>query len=187
MEFIDTKTIYTIFHIIGAVLGAGGAYVSDAIFMSSVKDGKVDSTELRFMKIGSRFVWVGLGVLILSGIGLFTTDPALYMESSKFLAKMSIVLIIAINGVLFHTSHLPRIERHAGGHLPSSDEFMRKKTFLLSSGAVSFVSWTAALILGSLRAVPYDYTVVMSIYGALILVAVATVLLVSRHTKILRH
>jgi len=60
MDWIDAKTVYTIFHIFGAIIGAGGAYVSDAMFFASIKDEVISKVELRFMKIGSTFVWVGL-------------------------------------------------------------------------------------------------------------------------------
>ena len=106
MEFIDLKTIYTIMHVIGAVIGAGGAYLSDAIFFASTKDRTINKTEFKFMKLGSIFVWSGLALLFISGLLLFSTNPAGYMESSKFLVKMFIVFIIFVNGIFFHVFHL---------------------------------------------------------------------------------
>lgn len=153
---MELKEVYTILHIFGAVLGAGGAYVSDIMFLSSVKDRVISVVELKFMKIGSRFVWFGLTLLILSGLLLLNTNPELYLHSSKFLLKMFVVLTILLNGIVFHLIHLPRIHRHAGHHYPSSDEFMRKRGILIASGVVSMTSWTLALILGSLRSIPID-------------------------------
>lgn len=183
MDFIDAKGLYTILHIFGAALGAGGAYMSDAMFMSSVKDDKLSATEMRFLRIGSAFVWLGLTLLLLSGVGIFFTDPTFYMDSSKFLAKMSIVLIIALNGLVFHISHLPRMHRHIGAHLPSSDEFTRKKALLVVSGAVSFSSWTSALILGSLRGLPFSYIEIMSIYLGFVAIATLGAFVVFRYKK----
>ena len=158
MEWIDIKTVLTILHIFGAVIGAGGAYMSDAMFFSTIKDEVISGRELRFLKLGSNFVWGGLALLFLSGLGLFLTDPSGYMESSKFLIKMFIVLVIFINGIIFHLEHLPRMRRHADHHFPSSDEFNRKKKLLIASGVVSVTSWTFALILGGLRMIPIDFT-----------------------------
>lgn len=164
MDFLDLKSIYTIFHVLGAVLGAGGAYVSDVIFISSTKDKTINQTEFRFMKLGSFFVWIGLIILIISGILLFSTNPAGYLASSKFLIKMFIVLIILINGIFFHVIHFPRIYRHISHHYPSSDEFMRKKKFLTMSGVISITSWTFALILGGLRFIPISFTEALFFY-----------------------
>lgn len=164
MELIDFKSLFLIGHIFGAVLGAGGAYVSDAIFFSSVKDRVISKDEFRFMKLASIFVWAGLALLIISGVLLFLTDMTGYLNSSKFLIKMFIVFVIFLNGVFFHLMHFPRIYRHVSHHYPSSDEFMRKKKYLTLSGVVSITSWTFALILGSLRSIPVDFLQAFWIY-----------------------
>jgi len=180
MEWIDIKTIYTLLHIFGAVRGVGGAYISDAIFCSSVKDRIISKVELRFMKIGSVFVWSGLILLIISGALLFSTNPAGYLESSKFLIKMLIVFVIFVNGIVFHILHLPLIHRHAGQHYPSSDEFTRKKKLLVASGVVSVTSWTLALILGVLRMIPIDFWTALWAYLVFEIVAISLSLLFAK-------
>jgi len=180
MDWIDAKTVYTIFHIFGAVIGAGGAYMSDVMFFSSVKDRVINKLEIRFMKIGSTFVWIGLGLLFVSGILLFLTDPAGYSSSSKFLIKMFIVLIVFINGVIFHFQHLPLINRHTDHHYPSSDEFIRKKKFLIISGVISITSWTFALILGGLHAIPISFITALTLYITIEIIVVSVALLFSK-------
>jgi len=172
MEWIDAKTIYTIAHIFGAILGAGGAYVSDAMFFSSVKDKMISKKELQFMKIGSSFVWLGLFILLISGTLLFMTDPSGYMESSKFLIKMLIVLVIILNGIYFHAGHLPMLHRHADSHYPSSAEFIKKKKLLIISGVISITSWTFTIILGGLRMIPIDFMTALIIYVVFEIVAI---------------
>ena len=180
MEWIDAKTVYTILHVFGAVLGAGGAYLSDAMFFASIKDEIISKVELRFLKIGSAFVWIGLALLFISGLLLFSTNPAGYLESSKFMIKMFIVFVIFINGLVFHFTHLPRLHRHADHHLPSSDEFTRKAKLLIASGVVSVTSWTFALILGSLRMIPIDFTTALIGYLVFEIFAVAIALAISK-------
>jgi len=171
-EFIDIKTIYLIVHIFGAILGAGGAFASDAMFLSTIKDGRINSDELRFMKLGSKLVWSGLAVLIISGILLFSTNPSGYLDSSKFLAKMTIIGIIIINGIIFHLIHIPHIQGHIGIRFAHSYTFMKRASFLLASGAVSMASWVLTVILGTLKAVPFSYTQIMSVYLAIITCAI---------------
>lgn len=181
MDFIDIRTALIMLHLFGVALGAGGAYLSDMMFFSSVKDKVISGTELRFLTIGSRAVWIGLAFLVVSGTGLFLTDIEGYMASSKFLAKMSIVGIIILNGIIFHMSHLPRMKRHTGQHFPSSDEFVRHRPLLAASGAVSLVSWTSALILGGLKMVPYSYGAIMAVYATgVVLAAVVAVIVIRR-------
>lgn len=168
------------FHILGVAFGLGGAIASDSMFLKALKDLKISKTEMGFMQIGSAMVWAGLIMLIISGYLLFSLNPERYISSDKFLAKMTVVLIILMNGVFLHLhlNLIPRLRRHVEGHLPSSDEFMRKRPLLLTSGAVSLVSWLSALILGALHKVPWSYGESMGVYlGTLALAALAANLL----------
>lgn len=159
------KTLFTVVHILGAVIGAGGALYSDVIFFRSLADKKIDTKELSFLKTLSTFVWLGLILLIISGVGLFMLDPVKYMASTKFISKMSIVAILFINGLLFHAFHIPFIGRRAR---------LREELFtntpglegarLVLSGIVSITSWFFALILGSLRSVPFEVMDILGVY-----------------------
>lgn len=171
-ESIELKHLFTIFHFLGIIIGMGGALMSDAIFFSSISDEKVSHTEMRFLRLGGRVVWLGLIIAIISGVLLFSLNPEKYWASSKFLAKMTIVIVIALNGFLFHIIHIPRLHRHIGHHFPSSDEFMRMAPLLIASGAVSVISWAFALILGSLRSLPYSYASIMIVYIATLFISI---------------
>jgi len=170
----DIKTIITIVHIFGVALGAGGAFMTDAIFLSSARDERFSATELRLFQLGGRMIWGGLAVLALSGVGLFMGDPAAYLVSSKFLAKVTIVAIIVVNGIALHAVHIPLLLRYKGEHYPSSDEFARGRIWLLASGGVSMVSWCAAVVLGSLRDLPFVYGEIMTAYAVLVAAVVAS-------------
>ena len=182
-EIMDFKTAFTIIHLFGVVIGGGGAFASDFIFFSSVKDRKISSTEMRFLRLGSKMVWIGLFIIVVSGIFIFLTDMDKYLYSSKFLAKMTIVGIIIFNGFVFHISHLPRLRRHVNLHFSSSDEFKKHAPLLVSSGAVSMVSWASAIILGAMRSVYYSYLTIMA--GYLILLILAIIISLILKNKIL--
>ncbi len=179
-DFIDPKTIYTIIHVFGAILGAGGAFVSDGMFFDTIKDGRVTKRELDFMKLGGRFVWTGLFVLLISGIFLVSTDPARYLVSDKFIAKVVIVAVIVLNGIIFHTIHIPHIRNHLGIKLKESETFLKKSSFIMASGALSLVSWVVTVILGSLRHVPYNYAEILSVYVVCVTVAIVGALTMKR-------
>lgn len=183
-DFIDTKTVYTIIHVFGAIIGAGGAFVSDGMFFDTVKDGQVAKRELEFMKLGGKFVWLGLSILFVSGILLVSTDPSTYLASHKFLVKVTIVGIIVLNGIIFHTIHIPHIRNHLGIKLSESVTFLKKSSFIMMSGALSFVSWVFTVILGSLRHVPYQYTEILSVY--VVCVALAMIVALNMKNRMLR-
>lgn len=178
--------IFLVFvHIFGVVVGMGAAIMSDLIFLSSIRDGKVSHLEMRFLRLGGKMVWVGLGIIVISGALLFLEHPDRYLESVKFLSKMTIVGILIVNGIFFHTVHIPRLHRHVEVYLPSSDEFMRAVPLLLMSGAVSFVSWSSALLLGVSRRLPYTYLEIMGAYGLALVVAICLTLIFKR--RIIPH
>ncbi|RJP45761.1 hypothetical protein C4587_00395 [Candidatus Parcubacteria bacterium] len=164
--FVDSQSLFTLLHLFGVVIGAGGAFASDLIFLSSINDERISPTEMRFLRLGSKMVWGGLFLIAISGIFLFAPDSARYLASSKFLAKMTIVAVIILNGLFFHLSHIPRLHRHVGSHFPSSDEFVRKSSLLTASGVISLVSWSSAVVLGALRDVPFSYGTIMAVYAA---------------------
>jgi len=182
---MDYHTSLTALHLLGVVIGMGGAFSSDLAFFSSIRDEKISKTEMRFLKLGGKMVWIGLFVIVISGALLFTENPEHYLNSSKFLAKITIVAIIIANGVIFHAVHIPRLHRHAGQHFPSSDEFMRKAPFLITSGVISIVSWLSAFFLGILGRSPHDYLEILSVYLAVLLPAAAIAVLLKK--KLIPH
>lgn len=160
----------TFFHLVGFALGFGGAMVSDFIFFSSIKDKKVTSTEFRFMQLGGKLVWIGLGLLFISGVGLVLLNPSI-LSSSKFLIKMVIVGVIAINGVIFHSIHLPHLRDHIGVFFHDSQSFHKHSHYLTMSGGVSVVSWFCAALLGSLPGLSYSFLQLLGVYVLLFLFA----------------
>jgi hypothetical protein len=185
LGFLETDMILTIAHVFGAILGAGGAFTSDGMFFSAVKDGKITKTEMRFLHVGSALVVAGLAVLIVSGSFLFLLDTEKYLASTKFLAKVTIVAIIAANGVAFHFFHLPLLRKNLGVPFRNSPAFKRVAPYLLASGVVSTTSWISAVILGSLTQVPYSYGTIMAIYLGVIAIGVTgTVLMKGRMLKL---
>lgn len=176
LGFITLKTVYLIAHVFGAIFGAGAAFTSDAMFFNSIKDGKIEKKELDFMKLGGKLVWTGVVILVISGILLVSTEPTKYLASTKFLAKITIVGIIILNGVIFHALHLPHIYKHLDIELLQSESFMKKANFVLISGAISTTSWISTVILGMLKTVPYSFTQIFSLYLIIVFIAIISAL-----------
>lgn len=167
---MNALEIITYIHIIGVALGFGGAMVGDAMFFSSIRDKKFTTTELRFMKLGGKLIWLGIAILIASGIGLVYITPEL-LQSSKFLTKMVIVAVIIVNGVIFHGYHIPNIHKNLNKSTKTTPFFQKKGYLLTMSGGVSVVSWLSAAFLGSLSWISLSFLQLLGIYGVLLLLA----------------
>lgn len=179
-DFLSPHAIYLLMHLFGVAIGAGAAYMSDVVFLTSAKNKVFSGTEIRILTVAGKVVWAGLGLLILSGLLMFLETPEILLASSKFMAKMTIVGIIIANGIIFHTKHIPLIKRMKGQTLSESEEFRKKGPALIASGAVSIVSWSCTIILGSLRGVPFSYVTLLGVYLSLVLVAIGAGVLMER-------
>lgn len=159
-------TFLIIGHIIGVAIGAGGATMSDILFVTSIADNRIDDSELRLLKIASKVVVIGLLLLTVTGIGfLLTGSPT----SPRFWAKMTIVLIAALNGFVMHRLLFPIFARCAREKTAiGSAEFTRYTPLLVVAGPVSAISWYAALILGAWRSLTLTYWQYITIYGFLV-------------------
>ena len=140
-------TIYIfliITHIVGTVLGAGGATFAEIFFLKSAKDGTIDQEESAFLHITYAVLRIGMVLLVLSGFGFLLlyrfTDQAELLYNPKLWAKLTIIFALLMN-VLGMQAH--------------------KMPFWLGS-ALSLVSWYAALTLGAWRGRDAPYLTIMA-------------------------
>lgn len=170
MDISQLQTLLLIIHLFGIALGAGGAFISDGIFFASLKNRKVSKDEYRILKVASKITWIGLILLLISGTGLFTLNPEALSASIGFLVKITIVGTLLINGILFHFIHLPFIGRNLEKLLSEKKILSKMKNIplLLTSGVVSVISWSAAIILGALHSIPFSYFGALSLYVGVI-------------------
>ena len=169
------KAIFIVVHLIGVFIGVWGAIITDVSFMRSLKKKFLGAEDLKDITEGSSVVWVGILVILLSGIALFSFDPAGYLAYPKFRAKMTVVAILLLNGIVFHFKHLTELRGAVNKEFPS-ENFAKKSASLFVSGAVSTTSWIAAIILGFLPALPLSYSTIMLIYFSLLALAAVAAL-----------
>lgn len=172
---VEYKKIVVIFHALAAALGVGATTVTDILFFKFLKDFRISKEEKSIADTMSHIIWVALGILIVTGIGLYLPRAMDLAESSKFLVKVVIVAVIALNGLVLNFIVSPRLTNivfgSGKGGLGSEPRLYRKLSF--ASGAVSIVSWYCVFILGSIRSIPVSFRVGLLVYIALVACAVA--------------
>jgi uncharacterized membrane protein len=165
-------TYIVILHVIGTAIGAGGATYSDFLFYRVIKDGKIDRDEHDLLKTSSYLVWFGFLILICSGIG-FLLHPEFSGIMPKHYAKILIVTIILINALLLHRKVFPLIHYHMKRHRKLTKQpFAANVGLTLTSGAISIISWYAALILGAWRDLEASLSEIMVIYLGIIILGI---------------
>lgn len=167
----EFKPVMTIFHLLGFALGVGGATVTDMFFFRFLRDYHISKWEANVMHSVSHLIWIGLVILIISGIGLYLPNAEALNMSSKFISKVIIVAIILLNGIALNLYISPKMiminfgKKHK--HHPGELHRLRRAAF--ASGAISLISWYTAFILGALRSIPITVSQMLFIYGILII------------------
>lgn len=109
-QFLITfKPVFTVIHVLSVVIGMGAALISDILFNLFTKDRELEKLETKILKLLSRIVLISLPLIIFSGFAIFGSNVDKYSNSAKFLAKMTIMIILLINGLILDTyiwSHL---------------------------------------------------------------------------------
>ncbi len=169
---VELKAIFIVAHFVGILISLFAVIFTDSVLLRGIKARNFDLQMISSIVHGSNIVWVGILVIVLSGSGIFLTDSARYLHASKFLAKMTIVAVLIINGVVFHRKHIPLLKKTTGQNLLGSSDFMKGSSSLFTAGAISIVSWLSAFILGSLPSLPYPYWQIVFIYLLALILAV---------------
>ncbi|MEI7600814.1 MAG: hypothetical protein WCJ41_16025 [Aestuariivirga sp.] len=143
-------TIIKVIHLVALVMGLGGAVLLDITILMRGVIRPVSQFTIHQAEVLSRFVSAGLVLLWASGIGLIWINymsKQEYLTNQKLWAKIAIVLILTINGIVVHRKIMPFLKASVGRPLFTGIT-RRNLAFLTFVGSVSFVSWTVPLILG---------------------------------------
>ncbi len=178
IEFFNyIKVPVTVLHVIAVVCAMGAAFAADILFNFYRADKKLSRMEMSTLAILSRIVWYGLFIIVISGFVIFLSDVARYLASAKFLAKMTIVGILIVNGIVLDRY----VWRHMlhGGFFTARRE-ARARTVAFICGAISIISWISALTLGMLHELSSSYNTIMIVYGIIVTIGIIISFLVER-------
>lgn len=152
---MDWRTFITIGHIIGTVLGVGGATFAEVFHRRALRDGRIDDSEGSFLGLTYGMLRLGTILLVLSGFAYFLLlrfgGRGAILYEPRLWAKLIVTVVILVNALLMATRKLP----------------------VWVGGSISIVSWYAALILGVWRGLELSLVAIMAWYvGLVALVAI---------------
>lgn len=159
-------------HLLGVVLGFGGALIMDMMIFHFLKNFKISTREAVIMHLLSQMIVLGLILLIVSGVALLFTSMDEYLQNPRFLMKMTAVIIVLINGVALNLYVVPKME------LISLREEDRTKNQILVNvsfivGAISGISWLTVFILAMIHVLEnFSYGTLLLSYILLVVFAV---------------
>jgi len=133
-------------HMLGVVLGLGGALILDVMIFHFLRNFSISDREAIIMHLLSQMIVLGLIMLIVSGIVLMFTDLEGYLENSRFLMKMTAVAVVILNGIILNLYIAPKMEL-ISLHEEDREENQTLVNVSFIVGAISGISWFAVFIL----------------------------------------
>lgn len=159
-------SIITVLHVVSAAIGVGAAAANDSVFMGAIRNRRISNDQFVLIRKASNVLIGGLVILILSGVALLHLNVQLW-SMPHFQAKMTVVLILLINGVAFHARVIPMLKEYSDITMPK--QFITSRQWLLAiTGSTSAVSWFSALIIAVVGDIGAPYLLYILIIAALI-------------------
>lgn len=161
--------IVLIAHLFGLALGMGGAITFDAIFLIASRRGRITRELVQVVHAASGLIAAAMLLLVVSGLSFFAVGAE---TSPKFWAKMVIVTVACLNGLLAHHVIFPIIDRASASGTGQLHLRPGTARFAAASAAVSGVSWSGALVLGAWHGLRLNFGSILGVYVCLIAVAI---------------
>jgi len=138
---MDIYTIIVALHVIGTILGAGGATIAEFQITRALRDEKVSDDERALMHVNYTMIRVGMGVVLLSVVAMFwyhlSEGNQFILTSEKLWIKEVMFVAIFVNAIALHKRLVP----------------------LWLGASISFTSWWGATLLGLAGRLPYSFEI----------------------------
>lgn len=144
---MDIYTFIVMLHVVGTILGTGGATVAELQIMRALKDKRVSMEERALMHVNYCMIRAGMAIILVSVLGMFWyfeahggSNPM--FSDDKLLIKELMFAAIFVNAVLLHKRLVP----------------------LWLGASISFTSWWGATLLGLAGQLPYSFITYLTGY-----------------------
>lgn len=158
---MDIYTIIVAGHVVGTILGVGGATIAEFQITRALRDKKVSDDERALMHVNYTMIRVGMAVLLVSVIGMFwyhlSAGNQFILTSEKLWIKDLMFMMVFINAIALHKRLVP----------------------LWLGASISFTSWWGATLLGLAGRLPYSFETYLIGY----VIAIGAVALLSHYIR----
>jgi len=168
-------------YVLGVFVGTIVTTLHARIFVKFLKDFSISLKESRRLNMFSHTAWIGLGLTLLSGLGLVLTDRyAEYTQANSFIVMAIIMGILIAYEIVVNMIIGPKlINIHFGDHpeLDDHEHSMQRKIAFGFVGA-GVVSWYSLLVLSVFDLFSYSSGQLFVAYGILVILGVSVTMLV---------
>ena len=145
---VNLKSLIIFVHLSGLAFGVGGAWMLDIYVLRKMYKTAVTRENIQIITFVSKLVMIGLAMLWISGLAflLFYSfmQPELLLNH-KIWAKLSIVIVLSVNGYYLYKFVIPLIVDNHGKILIRALN-LRQINYLTLIGCISFISWPFVML-----------------------------------------
>lgn len=143
---MDIYTLIVGLHVVGTILGTGGATVAELQITKALKDKQVDASEKALLHVNYTMIRVGMALLFVSILAMFwyhlEAGNRFILTSEKLWIKDLMFIMIFVNAIALHKRLVP----------------------LWLGASISFTSWWGATLLGLAGRLPYSFETYLFAY-----------------------
>jgi len=169
MELTRLAIVYI--HLIACCVALGLVLTSDMAMVKQLLNGDSAALDPDHMSGLQRTVSRALVALWITGVAVIAMDASVkgwgYFANPKIQAKISLVMLLTVNGFLLHAKVLPLLQK-AGSLLKLTPS---ERSLALFAGAVSGVTWFYAAFIGVGRPLAWKYSLVELLAAYPVLIA----------------
>ena len=146
-------TITLITHIIAVMIAVGTVTVTDYIHLLGLRNPKIERKSLFVFPHLSNIILLSLITIYTTGIIMTLHNPTL-LTNPLFQTKITLVILVTINGYILHKHIFPKIEHHI-----KTKQYNPTLTRLAAlGGSISIVTWYSIVILSITKTTQYTPT-----------------------------
>ena len=149
---LDPQVSMRMFHFIGAIIAVGAVTATDSMLMYLHFKNRFSKVLAKVSLLMSLLIWVGLGIIGLTGAFLIYTNPGI-AQGTFFHVKMALVSVIFINGIILNEKVYPRFQDLADEWPRHTDDVSHFERFAAVFGLISVLGWWAIILMIHLK--PY--------------------------------
>lgn len=158
VEFlVSIENVLHMVKFLGFAFGLGGATASAFLLKRFLDDAKIDERELDVIKDLSEIVWVGFGLVLVSQLAIFISNPAIMGASSAFLVQIFALFVFAFAGALLMVIYAPFLvfmpfKKMKKGERGEAFVRLRRPTFII--GTLAVCMWYVAFVMNFVERMP---------------------------------
>ena len=147
---MDPQVSVRMIHFIGAIIAVGAVTVTDSMLMYLHFKEKFSQVLAKISILMSLLVWLGLGILGLTGAFLIYTNPEI-AQGTFFQIKFALVTVIFLNGILLNEKVYPRFQNLADEWPSRNNEVTHFEKFAGIFAVISVVGWWSIILMVHLK------------------------------------